>query len=371
MSSKKNYYDVLGVAKDASQDEITKSYRSLAKKHHPDRFAGDKKKAAEEKFKEISEAYTVLKDQQKRTEYDQGGAGFDGFGFDPNQFNGSSFFGGMDDIFQSFFGGSQSKKPNQRGQDLRFDIDITLEQAYHGYQAKIKIPRLLKCETCKGVGSTTPPIICRQCQGKGTVHIKHGFFHVEQACSSCAGNGKTIKDKCRSCAGQGRIKKERQLDVTIPQGIQDGQEIRMVGEGDEGAKGHNGDLYIRINIQPHAQFTRVKSDLYCSVEISPVIAVHGGKIEIKSIADREISITIPEGIQSETKLRVSSYGMITGRYKGDLYVKVTIVTPKKKGMTKEEIELWSSLNDLNKGKRQPVKTASFESIKNMFNKWAS
>ncbi|QEK38639.1 molecular chaperone DnaJ [Candidatus Cytomitobacter primus] len=368
--NKKSYYDVLGVSKTATQEEITKAYRSLVKKHHPDRFEDAKKKEAEDRFKEISEAYTVLKDQNKRTQYDHGGDEFGGF--DSSQFQqGSSFFNGMDDIFSSFFGGGQKQSTNQAGRDLSFDLEITLEQAYHGHQTKVKIPKLAKCEKCKGVGSMEPPVKCNQCQGKGTLHVRHGFFHVEQACSNCNGTGKTIKVKCRFCAGNGRVKKDKEISITIPQGIENGQEIRLVGEGDEGVS-RSGDLYIRIRIAKHKEFTRVKSDLYCSVNISPVQAVNSSEIQISSIDKKMINIKIPEGIQSETKLRVATHGMVIGRSKGNLYVRVVVQTPSKKTMTAEEINLWSALDKIsNQSNKTETKTSSFENIKNMFNKWTS
>src|SRR5512137_1939397 len=301
--SKKDYYEVLGVNRDASEEEIKKAYRKLAMKFHPDRNPDNPK--AEEQFKEAKEAYEMLSDKQKRSAYDQfghagvdpsaGGAGMGGAGM-------GGFADAFGDIFGDIFGGGRGggRSNVYRGADLRYNMEITLEQAAKGFATDIRVPGWNNCETCHGSGAKpgTSPKTCTMCGGAGAVRMQQGFFSIQQTCPTCRGSGKVIADPCAACSGAGRIKKNKVLEVNIPAGIDEGQRIRLSGKGEPGMNGGPpGDLYVEIRLKPHDVFQRDGDDLHCEIPVSIVTAALGGEIEIGTLADK-VSISIPEGTQS-------------------------------------------------------------------------
>jgi molecular chaperone DnaJ len=332
------------VAKNASEDEIKKAYRKLAMKHHPDRNQGDEAKAAEEKFKEVKEAYEVLSDASKRAAYDR----FGHAGVDPNMGGGrpggpgAEGFGGFadafGDIFGDIFGGAMGGRAGAggrsnafRGADLRYNMEITLEQAAKGFATDIRVPAWENCETCKGSGAKpgTQPKTCGTCGGSGAVRITQGFFSIQQTCPTCHGTGKVIVEPCVVCHGEGRIKKNKVLEVNIPSGIDEGQRIRLAGKGEPGMNGGPpGDLYVEIRIKPHEVFQRDGDDLHCEVPVSIVTAALGGEIEVGTLTEK-VSITIPEGTQSGKTFRLRGKGVkgVRSSYPGDLYCHVNVETP--------------------------------------------
>lgn len=335
----KNYYDILGVSKTASAEELKKAYRKLAMKHHPDKNPNDK--AAEEKFKEISHAYDILSDEQKRAAYDRyghdafnqggmggasGGAGMGGF----------DFSSGFADIFEDLFGmgggrgGQQSA--NTRGADLRYNLSVTLEEAFKGKSETIKITTAASCDTCSGSGGAngSKPVNCTSCGGSGRVRATQGFFTVERTCTGCGGIGKTIKDPCRTCAGSGRVRKEKTLSVNIPAGVEEGTRIRLSGEGEVGVRGgSSGDLYIFISVKQHPLFIRDGADIHCNVPISMTAAALGGSIEVPTIDGSRVKVTIPEGTQHGHQMRLRGKGMsiIRAGNRGDMYIHTLVETP--------------------------------------------
>lgn len=342
----KDYYTILGVSKTANDDEIKSAYRNLAKQYHPDKNQGNKE--AEEKFKNISEAYEVLKDPQKRSMYDQGaynpqgggnpfGEGFGGFGGGFGGGNAGGFGGFFEDIFEEMMGGGRGRgqaQQSQRGNDLLYTLNITLEEAFSGDEKEIKINKLSSCETCSGSGANGSVEYdnCKACGGRGKVRRQNGFFAVEQICGSCGGAGKTIKNPCKTCSGEGRVNKIKTLMVKIPHGIDNGMKIRLSNEGEAGRRGaKSGDLYIMVNIAPHSVFVRKSNDLFLNISIPMLTATLGGDITIKTIDNSEIDITIPEGIQSGQRIRIKEKGMkvLNGAKRGDLYVDVAVETPLK------------------------------------------
>ena len=345
--SKRDYYDVLGVARTAPEQEIKSAYRKLALKYHPDRNPGDK--AAEDQFKEAAEAYAVLADADKRHMYDRfGHAGLGGAatsGFDPTVFTGfEDILGGLGDIFG--FGSSGSRRAGpQRGADLRYDLEITFEESAKGSETAIQIPRQEPCESCQGSGAApgTKPTTCPQCQGRGQLRYQQGFFTVARTCGQCRGSGQIIAKPCPTCRGAGRVQKERKITVRIPAGIATGQRLRLSGEGEAGpGAGPHGDLYVVIHVQEHAFFQRDGNDLYCEVPLNfPTLAL-GGEIRIPTL-DGDESFTVPEATQTGTTFRLRGRGMpdVTGRGKGDLLVTVKGTTPKK--VTKEQRKLLEQL----------------------------
>ncbi|MDB5796288.1 MAG: dnaJ [Paucimonas sp.] len=335
--AKRDYYEVLGVAKNASDEEIKKAYRKLAMKHHPDRNPDSK--GAEDKFKEAKEAYEMLSDAQKREAYDRYGHA----GVDPNVGAGGGFGGGgnfadaFGDIFGDIFGasarGGRSGPQVYRGADLRYNLEITLEQAANGFDTSIRVPTWDSCDTCHGSGAKpgTSPTTCTTCGGHGQVRMQQGFFSIQQTCPKCHGTGKISPEPCPTCSGAGRIKRNKTLEVKIPAGIDDGMRIRSSGNGEPGTNGGPpGDLYVEIHIKQHAVFQRDGDDLHCEMPISYATAALGGEIEVPTLGGK-VSFTVPEGTQSGKTFRLRSKGIkgVRSGYPGDLFCHVVVETPVK------------------------------------------
>ena len=370
--SKADYYEVLGVGRDASDQELKSAYRKLALKYHPDRNPGDH--SAEEKFKEASEAYQVLCDPDKRAAYDRfghagvGAAGAGGF---------SGFSGGVDigDIFGDLFGemfnmsGSTRTSRQQRGDDLRFDLSIEFEDSIFGTQTEVKIRRLESCPACAGRGSASGrgPSVCAHCQGRGQIRYQQGFFSVARTCTACGGTGAIIGDPCQTCRGETRVSKELKLTVKVPPGVENGTRIRYAGEGDAGrANGPKGDLYVVLSIQPHDFFERDGYDLRCVVPISFPQAALGAEIEIAGI-DGPVMLKIPEGTQSGKELRVRGRGVpiLNGKGQGDLVIKVLVQVPRK--LTRPQRELVNKLAEMLSVENKPTSPTLLEKMKDLFN----
>ena len=380
MATKRDYYDILGVPKNAGEDEIKKAYRKLAMKHHPDRNQGDASKAAEEKFKEAKEAYEMLSDPQKKAAYDQyghagvdpnmrgpGGAGGEGFG---------GFAEAFGDIFGDMFGqqrgrGQGGGRQVFRGGDLSYAMEISLEEAANGKEAQIRIPSWEACEPCKGSGAKpgTSAKTCATCAGQGQVQMRQGFFSVQQTCPTCRGAGKIIADPCTSCSGQGKIKKQKTLEVKIPAGIDGGMRIRSTGNGEPGTNGGPpGDLYIEIRLKKHDIFERDGDDIHCSVPISIVTASLGGEIDVPTLAGKA-AIDIPEGTQTGKQFRLRGKGIkgVRASYPGDLYCHITVETPVK--LTEHQRKLLKELDESLKkggGKHMPSGDSWTDRLKNLF-----
>ena len=337
--SKRDFYDILGVNRDASDEEIKKAYRKLAMKYHPDRNPDNPK--AEEHFKEVKEAYEILSDGQKRTAYDQYGhagvdpqagmgGGFGGFGAGAGGF--SDAFGGIfDEIFGAGRAGGGGRSNVYRGADLRYNLEITLEQAAFGTETKIRIPTMEACETCKGSGakSGTQPKTCPTCQGSGQVRMQQGFFSIQQTCPKCRGTGKFIADPCGSCHGAGRVKQHKTLAVKIPAGVDEGDRIRLSGEGEHGVNGGPpGDLYVQIHLKAHPVFQREQNDLHCEMPISFATAALGGEIEIPTL-DGAANLKIPSETQTGKVFRLRGKGIkgVRSGNQGDLLCHVVVETP--------------------------------------------
>ena len=336
--AKADYYKVLGVSAKADDAEIKKAYRKLAMQHHPDRNPGDAE--AERKFKEVSEAYEVLKDAEKRAAYDQfGHAAFEQGG--PGGPGGGPGFGGFAsgfaDIFDEMFGdfgqGGRGGGPGVgRGADLRYNMEITLEDAFHGKEATVRVPTSVGCTACSGSGSEggTAPEACGMCHGNGRVRTQSGFFTVERTCPQCQGVGKVIKTPCSTCGGAGRVQKEKTLSVKVPQGVEDGTRIRLAGEGEAGLRGGpTGDLYIFLGLKPHRFFQRDGADIYCRVPIPMTTAVLGGTIEVPTVDGARARLTIPVGTQTGNQFRLRGKGMTVLRSssRGDMFVQAVVETP--------------------------------------------
>lgn len=376
MANKRDYYEVLGVEKNASADDIKKSYRRLAMKYHPDRNPDDK--TAEEKFKEAKEAYEVLSDSQKRSAYDQfGHAGVDPSmgGAGPGGFGGFGGFSGFGDIFGDIFGdvfrGGRAQTRAQQGADLGYNLTLDLEDAVHGTEVKIKVPTWVQCDGCKGSGAKSGirPTTCTACHGSGQVHIQQGFFSIQQTCPKCHGRGQVIENPCSKCHGQGRVQEQKTLSVKIPAGIDDGDRIRLAGEGEVGMFGAPaGDLYVRVSIRPHAVFERDGNDLYCEIPISFVNAALGGELEVPTL-DGRVKLKIPPETQSGRMFRLRNKGVqsVKSGSIGDLLCRVIVETPVK--LTKEQKELFTQLDEsLAKGgkKHNPKAKNWFDSVKRFF-----
>jgi molecular chaperone DnaJ len=378
MATKRDYYETLGVPKNASEEEIKKAYRKLAMKHHPDRNQGDASKDAEAKFKDAKEAYEMLSDPQKRAAYDQYGHA----GVDPNMRGGpgAEGFGGFaeafGDIFGDVFGGARGGRQGSgrqvfRGSDLSYAMEITLEEAAEGKDAQIRIPSWDDCDTCHGSGAKpgTKPITCTTCHGQGSVQMRQGFFSVQQTCPQCHGSGKIIPEPCATCHGQGKIKNNKTLEVKIPAGIDDGMRIRSTGNGEPGTNGGPpGDLYIEIRLKKHEIFERDGDDLHCVVPVSMTTAALGGEINVPTLSGAA-AIDIPDGTQSGKQFRLRGKGIkgVRGSYPGDLYCHVRVETPVK--LTEHQRKLLKELDDsFKKGgnKHSPTDKGWFDKAKEFF-----
>ena len=376
--AKKDYYDTLGVPKNASDEDIKKAYRKLAMKHHPDRNQGDNAKVAEEKFKEAKEAYEMLSDEQKRAAYDQYGHA----GVDPNMRGGAGAegFGGFAEAFGDIFGGvfgeqqrgrAQGGRQVFRGGDLSYAMEVTLEEAAHGKEAQIRVPSWDDCTTCKGTGAKpgTKVANCTTCHGHGQVQMRQGFFSVQQTCPQCKGTGKLIPEPCVACHGVGKTKNNKTLEVKIPSGIDDGMRIRSTGNGEPGTNGGPpGDLYIEIRVKKHEIFERDGDDLHCAVPISFTTAALGGEIEVPTLAGKA-AIDIPEGTQAAKQFRLRGKGIkgVRSSYPGDLYCHITVETPVK--LTEHQRKLLKEFDDsLKKGgaKHSPSEDSWTDKLKNFF-----
>ena len=363
MASKRDYYDVLGVPKNASDDDLKKAYRRLAAKFHPDRHQGDEAKKAEEKFKEAKEAYEMLSDATKRAAYDQfghagvdpsmGGMGGMGRGGGPEGFGG--FAEAFGDIFGDIFGNGGGGRGRAaggqqvyRGNDLSYAMEITLEEAALGKETQIRVPSWESCDTCHGSGAKpgTSAKTCTTCNGSGTVHMRQGFFSIQQTCPHCRGTGKIIPEPCPSCQGAGRLKKQKTLEVKIPAGINEGMRIRSAGNGEPGTNGGPaGDLYIEIRVRQHEIFERDGDDLHCTVPVGLTTAALGGAIEVPTLGGTKAEIELPEGTQHGKTFRLRGKGLkgLRASYPGDLYCHVSVETPVK--LTEHQRKLLKELDD--------------------------
>src|SRR5437667_3135845 len=341
--AKQDFYDILGVSKSADADELKRAYRKLAMQFHPDRNPGDK--SAEQKFKNISEAYDVLKDDQKRAAYDRfGHAAFENGSRGPGDFAGG-FSGGFADIFEEMFGamgGRRSQAGPSRGSDLRYNLEVSLEDAFRGKQTTVRVQTLVACDQCKGSGAEagSKPVTCPTCHGRGRMRAQQGFFTIERTCTTCQGGGRVIDNPCKACAGQGRTRREKTLSVNIPPGVEDGTRIRLASEGEAGVHGApTGDLYIFITVTPHRIFQRDGANIYCRVPISIATAALGGSIEVPSVDGSRARVTVPPGTQSGHQFRLRGKGMSVLRSpaRGDMFIEAIVETPV--NLTKRQQEL--------------------------------
>ena len=369
--AKKDYYEVLGLSRQASNEEIKKSFKKLAMKYHPDRNPDNPK--AEDSFKEAKEAYEVLSDSNKRSAYDQfghagvdqsvGGGGAEGFG---------DFGDAFGDIFGDIFGGKQSQRSNvYRGADLRYNMEITLENAAKGTETKIRVPVLSTCKSCNGTGAKkgTEPTTCQRCQGHGQVRMQQGFFSVQQTCPACRGNGKTIKDPCGECSGQGRIRENRKLEVNVPAGVDTGDRIRLGGQGEAGRSGGPaGDLYVEIHVRDHKIFERDGADLACEVPVSFVTAALGGTIKVPTLTG-EVSLKIPHETQTGKVFRLRGKGVkpVRGGPVGDLFCCAVVETPVK--LSEKQKKMLNEFDDSLRGhgtRHSPKESGWLDGVKNFF-----
>lgn len=367
--SKKDFYDLLGVQKGASAADIKKAYRKLAMQYHPDKNPGNK--AAEEKFREINDAYDVLKDEQKRSAYDR----FGHAAFDQNmgggRGNGHSGFGGFGaggfaDIFEEMFsemsGQRRQAEPDRRGGDIRYDYEISLEDAFRGTSTKIRYHTAASCDSCKGTGSenNAPPARCSTCNGRGSVRMQQGFFTIERPCDGCQGTGQKIEKPCKTCNSTGRVRREKSIEVKIPAGVEDGTRIRMSGAGEAGFRGGPaGDLYIFLSVHSHRLFKRHGSDILCRIPISMTTAALGGEIDVPTIDGTKAKVKIPAGTQNSHQFRLRGKGMsiMKSSNRGDMYIEVIIEIPM--NLTKEQKDLLTQLDQISKGDTHNPQASSF------------
>ena len=350
--AKADYYELLGAGRDASDEDLKKAYRKLAMQYHPDRNPDDKE--AEQKFKEVSEAYHVLSDKEKRAAYDRfGHAAFEGPGSGPGAGGfdfGTSFADVFDDLFGEFMGGGRrgGRRQAPRGADLRYNMEISLEDAFSGKQATIRVPGTVTCESCSGSGARagTRPSVCGTCGGAGKVRAQQGFFTIERTCPTCQGAGQVIADPCPSCRGAGRVQKEKSLAVNIPAGVEDGTKIRLAGEGEAGARGAPpGDLYIFLSVAPHHIFLRDAMHIHCRVPIPMTTAALGGAVEVPTVGGSRARVTVPAGTQSGHQFRLRGKGMpaLRGAGHGDMYIEVAVETPV--NLSKRQKELLNQFDE--------------------------
>jgi molecular chaperone DnaJ len=373
MMSKRDFYDVLGVAKTASDAELKSAFRKLAMQHHPDKNPGDK--AAEAKFKELNEAYQMLSDPQRRAAYDRfGHAAFENGGAGGGPGFGPDFASSMSDMFDDLFGefmgrGRGRSGGRERGSDLRYNLEITLEEAFEGKTSTLKIPTSLACETCNGTGAKagSKPKACATCGGAGRVRASQGFFSIERTCPTCGGRGEVIDDPCGACQGAGRVTRERTLSVNIPPGVEDGTRIRLAGEGEAGLRGGpTGDLYIFLSVKPHPIFQRDGADLFCRVPMPFVTAALGGEFDVPVIGGRTAKVRVPEGTQTGKQIRLKGKGMpvLRSHDTGDLYIQVAIETPQK--LTRRQRELLEEFGRECSKENHPESTGFFSRVRDFF-----
>lgn len=380
MTEKTDYYELLEVSRNANSDEIKKSYRRLAMKYHPDRNPGNKE--AELKFKEINEAYEVLKDDQKRAAYDRyghqafaggmGGPGGNPFGGFEFNFGSGGFSDIFSEVFSDFMGGGRSRQQTyaQDGADVRYNLEITLEEAFHGVEKELKIPSTETCETCHGHGTKNgePAPVCPDCRGSGRVRMQKGFFVVEQACPKCRGTGHVVNEPCEKCKGAGVLHQEKTIKVKIPAGIEDNTRMRVAGGGEAGSRGgRSGDLYVFISVKEHPLYQRDGANLYTRIPISMCCAALGGKIEIPSLDGEKIELNIEAGSQNDQVVKVKGQGMAMMRSarRGDLFVKLRVETPVNlNARQKELLEEFRTLSP--DDSCQPEAKSFFDKIKDLF-----
>jgi molecular chaperone DnaJ len=373
--SKRDYYEILGVSRTATEIELKAAFRKLAMQHHPDRNPGDKE--CEHRFKEINEAYDVLRDGDKRAAYDRfGHAAFEHGGMGAHGF-GADFGSAFADIFEGIFGMGSTRgrsSGRERGSDLRYNMEISLDEAFTGKTAQIRIPTSVTCEACSGSGAKagTKPKACASCGGAGKIRHAQGFFTLERTCPTCHGRGQVIDDPCKVCGGGGRVTRERTLSVNIPTGVEDGTRIRLAGEGEAGLRGGPpGDLYIFLEVAPHEFFQRDGADLHCRVPISMSSAALGGEFEVPAIDGSKVRVKVPEGTQTGRRFRLGGKGMPVLRSKqtGDMYVQVAVETPQ--NLTKRQRELLAEFEKLSSEETQPESASFFSRVKEFIDGLAS
>ena len=372
--SKQDFYETLGVDREIDDAALKKAYRKLAMEHHPDRNPGDKN--AEAKFKDINAAYDALKDPEKRAAYDRfghaafegggpaGGGGAQGFDF------GSGFADIFDEMFGDFVGGGRRGTDDaSRGNDLRYNMEITLEEAYKGRKTTIRVPTSVSCETCDGSGakSGTKPVNCGSCHGRGRVRATQGFFTIERTCPACNGAGKVVQDPCGDCRGTGRTLKERTLSVTIPPGVDDGTRIRLPGEGEAGLRGAPaGDLYIFVSITPHRFFQRDGANVYCRVPIPMTTAALGGSVEVPTVEGNRARVNVPSGTQAGAQFRLKNKGMsvLRSKSRGDMYIEVAVETPR--NLSKSQQEMLREFEKSGGSQTSPESEGFFSKVKDLW-----